>query len=267
MNRELFLVEQSKKFRASAYTKFKEETEKTRNETEGVFKLLEKIKEEEQQSRLELLEKIKEEEERSKLTKELLIKSSRRMEDAPPMHDLDRVQKENKELVAKLEKAEKDRKFAVQSRIELIKILDEETKKVLCLDRVQKENKELVAKLEKAEEDRKFAVQNGIELIKILDGLRKKVSCLAVKCVNLESQNQALEEKVLKADEKLEKLKVEREELMERIASLEEQLKKAVEIEVDKLVDGNTDEYENNTMFGSEDDTVYVDFDQVVRNF
>ncbi|XP_074310400.1 uncharacterized protein LOC141646398 [Silene latifolia] len=214
--RELFLARQFN-------TKFKEETQ-----NEGLLKLLQKIKEEE---------------EPSKLTKELIINSSRRMEDAPPMHDLDRVQKENKELVAKLEKVEKDRKFAVESRI---------------------------------------------ELIKILDGLRKNVSCLEEKCVNLESQkkaymereitcklkileekekleverekNQALEEKVLKADEKLEKL-------MERIASLEEQLKKAVEIEADKLVDGNTDEYENNTMFGSEDDTVYVDFDQVVGNF
>ncbi|XP_074310402.1 uncharacterized protein LOC141646402 [Silene latifolia] len=238
-------------------------------------------------------------EEINKLKKEL--KASRRKEEVL-MHDLDRLQKTNNELVVTLEEVENDKKCVAKSSIALFKMLENESKKALRLDHFKKVNKELVAKLEEVEMDKKIAVESRIKLMKILDEEMKKVSCLEKKCLNLEKRielqekleaerekNRALEEEVgkykrlveendliarrkegsrniikfecaenmerkavLKADEKWEKVEVEREEMMERIASVE------------KRLDGL-----KNTIFGDEDDTVYVDFDGflVVGNF
>ncbi|XP_074310401.1 uncharacterized protein LOC141646401 [Silene latifolia] len=155
------------------------------------------------------------------------------------MHDLDRLQKINKELVAKLEEVEIDKKIMVENRIELMKILDEETKKVSCLEKKILEDEE---KLE-AEREKNRVLEEEVDKYK-----------------------RFIEENDL--IERWQKL-----EMMERVASVEERLEKAGGTEADdlesqKLVDGNTDEYED-TMFGNEDDTVYVDFDgfHVVGNF
>ncbi|XP_074310403.1 uncharacterized protein LOC141646403 [Silene latifolia] len=213
------------------------------------------------------------------------------------MHDLDRLQKTNKELVAKLEQVEIDKKFAVESRIELMKILDEDRKMVSCLEeKCVNLGKGIESSLKRAYMEREITYKSKIleekeklevereknraleEEVNKYKRLIEENDLIARRKEGLSAENKE-GKKFVKGDEKLEKVKkvmrehMMRKEGMDRVVRLEKTGKTEADcgknkLETQILVDANRYDCQD-TLFGSEDDTVYVDFDsfELVENF